>query len=321
MAWAFHITFFKVQHFLKSKLFFCALAIYLNLTTCFADQINANLSTGYEKITSPLVRIDIDSPLILVEGRTKLSGQYYLFNFNGVKDWNINKETSLDFSAIAFVKDAPKAEDLNFSTLSFDTNLRKNLNNFHIGFGPSIQRVWVANQTFRDNILLQSDLTYTNMHGGFTNFYFALAKSIYVKEFDFFDSKTVTASFTHHIKDVGLGFSALDLQFNASREKNTQDFDDLSNSAYYGRISIDRLMFGLTWSGGVSITKSSFDAPFFEGFDKRSDSYVSYEFGLERKISETIQLNLDFNKAKNSSNLALFESEYHSVNLSLNFSY
>jgi hypothetical protein len=306
---------------LKSKLILFAFACYLNITPCFADQLIVNLSTGYEKITSPLVRIDIDSPLILVEGRTKLSGQYYLLNFNGVKDWEFNNETSVDFSTLAYIKEAPKADDLNFSTLSFDTNLRKNLKQFHIGFGPSIQRVWVANQTFRDNILLQSDLTYTNMHGGFTNFYFALAKSIYVEEFDFFDSNTVTASFTHHINDVGLGFSALDLQLNASRERNTKDFDDLSNSAYYGRISIDRLMFGLTWSGGVSITKSSFDAPFFEGFDKRSDTYVSYEFGLERKISEKFQLNLDFNKAKNSSNLALFESDYHSVNLSLNFTY
>lgn len=306
---------------MKSKFILLAFACYLNLTSCFADQLIVNLSNGYEKITSPLVRIDIDSPLILVEGRTKLAGQYYLLNFNGVKDWNINKENSVDFSTSAYIKEAPKAVDLNFSTLSFDTNLRKNFNHFHFGFGPSIQRVWVANRTFRDNFLLQSDLTNTTLDGGFTNFYFGIAKSMYVNEFSFFDSKTVTASFTHHINDVGFGFSALDLQLNASREKNTQDFDDLSNRAYYGRISIDREMFGLTWSGGASITKSFFDAPFFDGFDKRRDSYVSYEFGLERKLSDNVNLNFDLNKAKNSSNLALFESDYHSVNLSLNFSY
>lgn len=48
-------------------------------------------------------------------------------------------------------------------------------------------------------------------------------------------------------------------------------------------------MLGLTWSVGASITKSYFDAPIFEGFDKRRDSYVSYEFGIERRISDEIQ--------------------------------
>lgn len=306
---------------MKFKLILFAFFCQLFYTCCFAEQFNADLSTGYEKISSPLVRIDLDSPLILVEGRTKLAGQYYAINLNGMKEWALSNETSLDLSISSYVKQAPKAEGLNFSNLSLDTNWRKNFNHFHFGLGPSVQRVWVANQTFRDNLVLQSDMTYVSTDGGFTNAYFALAKSLYVDEFDYLNSKTITASLTHHIKQIGLGFSALDLQLNASREKNTQDFDDLSNHAYYGRVSIDREMLGLTWSLGASITKSYFDAPFFDGFEKRRDSFVGYEFGVERKLTEHIHANLDFNKAKNKSNLALFESEYHSVNLSLNLMY
>ncbi len=293
----------------------------LNVPASFANQLSANVSTGYETITSPLVRIDIDSPLILVEGRSKLAGNYNQVNINGVIDWQLGNDTSMDITASVYVKQAPKAEDLNFSNFSTDASLRKNLDQLNIGFGPSVQRIWIANQEFRDSVSLQSDFTYVKSSGGFTNLYFAIAKSLYVDEFDFLDSKTVTASLTHHINNVGLGFSALDIQLNANRDKNTQHFDDLSNYAYYGRISIDREMLGLTWSVGASITKSYFDAPFFEGFDKRRDSYVSYEFGIERRISDKMQLSLDFNKAKNSSNLVLFESNYRALNVSLNYNY
>lgn len=299
----------------------CAIAFLFFLAPSFADQLSANISTGHEKITSPLVRIDIDSPLILVEGRTKLAGQYHQLSLNGVKSWEMNQATGVDLSANVYIKQAPNAPDLNFSTLSFDASLRNNFAHVNVGIGPSVQRIWVANQRFRDSVSLQSDFTFVKADGGFTNIYFALSKSLYIDAFQYLDSKTMTASFTHHIQDVGLGFSALDLQFNASREKNTQHEDDLSNHAYYGRVSIDREMLGLTWSLGASITKSYFDAPFFDGFEKRRDSYVGYEFGVERKLTEHIHANLDFNKAKNNSNLALFESDYHSVNLSLNLMY
>lgn len=81
----------------------------------FANQFSANVSTGYETITSPLVRIDIDSPLILVEDHIKLAGHYNQVNINGIKDWQLGSDTSIDFTASAYVKQAPKAEDLNFS--------------------------------------------------------------------------------------------------------------------------------------------------------------------------------------------------------------
>jgi hypothetical protein len=93
--------------------------------SCNAAQFNASLSSGYEKITSPLVRIDLDSPLILVEGRSKLAGNYFLLNLSGVKDWELPYSMTIDISANAYVKQAPKAEDLNFSTTSIDATWRK----------------------------------------------------------------------------------------------------------------------------------------------------------------------------------------------------
>ncbi len=297
------------------------LVFALTTTPCLADQFNASVSSGYEKITSPLVRIDLDSPLILVEGRTKLAGHYYQLNLSGVKSWDFSGDTGLDLSANVYAKNAPKAEDLNFGSLSTDATWRKKFGNLNFAIGPSLQRILVANKTFRDSAALQSDLTYIAEGGSFSNMYVAASKSYHVNEYDFLNSKTFTASFTQHFKNIGLGFSALDLQLNASREKNIQDFDDLSNHAYYGRVSIDREMLGLTWSVGVSIIKSHFDSPFFDGFEKRRDRYVSYEFGVERKISDKMHVNLDFNQGENRSNLALFESDYRAANISLSYNY
>jgi hypothetical protein len=297
------------------------LTLALHASVVFAEQFSASVSTGYEKVTSPLVRIDTDSPLIFVEGRTKLAGHYNQVSINGVKDWQLGNAVSMDISANAYVKEATSAKDLNFSQVSLDTSWRKNLGRFNIGFGPSVQRIWVASQSFRDSASLQTDFTLVESNGSFTNLYMALSKSRYVDDFDFLDSKTITASLTHHINNIGFGFSAFDLQLNANREKNTRHFDDLSSDAYYARVSIDREMLGLTWSLGASLTKSYFDAPFFEGFDKRRDAYVSYEFGVERQVSDKWTFNVDLNQGENKSNLALFESKYKSANLSLSYRY
>jgi hypothetical protein len=287
----------------------------------YAGQLSAGISTGYEKITSPLVRIDIDAPLLLVEGRSKLTGQYYQFGASGFYDWDLGRDYSYDLSASTSIKQAPNAEDLNFSIVSVDTAFRKKIGEISLGIGAAVQRTWVANSEFRDSLSLQSDLTYTKANGSFTNVYLGVSKNYFADEFEFFDSQSATLSLTQHTKDIGLGFSALDLQLSASRDKNIRNSDDLSNYACYGRVSLDKKMLGLTWSAGASITKSYFDAPFFDGFAKREDSYISYEFGVEREFSDTLKMSLDFNKAKNKSNLVLFESDYRAVNLTLNYTF
>ena len=288
---------------------------------CKADQLNGNISTGYEQVSSPLVRIDVDSPLMLVEGRTKLAGRYYQFSLSGVKDWDIENASSLSLSASSSIKISPSAKDLNYGLVSIDGAWRKQLGSVSIGIGPSVQRVWIVNERFRDSVTMQTDITYVQPNGSFTDIYMDVSKSFFVEDYDFSNSKSTTLSFTHHINALGLGFSALDLQLSATREKNTQDFEDLSSRSFYARASIDRNMLGLTWSMGASLTKSNFDAPFFEGFPKRNDLYVSYEFGLEREFSDKMHMSLDFTKAQNRSNLVLYESDYRLLSLSLNYVY
>lgn len=293
--------------------------IYLFCSHCNAGQLSAALVTGYEAVSSPLVRIDLDSPLILVEGRTELASPYYQFNLNGVKDWDFGNESEFSFSANSNIKISPNAEGLNFSMLSIDAIWRKKLNELNFEIGPSVQRIWVANADFRDSLALQFDVTHVRQNGSYTDLYFEFAKKYFVEEIDFFDSKSATVSLIQHMKDIGFGFSALDFELSATREQNIKDANELSNKTFYGRVSLDREMLGLTWSAGVSVTHSIFDAPFSDGFDRRRDLYVSYEFGVERKFSDHVSMSLALTKAENHSNLALFESDYQLISLSLNY--
>lgn len=286
-----------------------------------AAQVNASLISGYEKITSPLVRIDFNGSLILVEGLNRLEGRYNQLNASVFNNWVVTDNLGFNASANTNIKQAPDNKDLNYSQITLDGTFRKKIDDFSLGMGASVQRIWIANSTFRDSASLQSDLTYIRPDGGFTNVNVSVAKSFFVEDFDFFDNKSATISMAHHSKDVGLGFSALDLQLSATRQKNVRESDDLSNFSYFGRASLDRKMLGLTWSVGASVTNSYFDEPFFDGFAKRADSYVSYEFGVEREFSNKLRMSLDFNKAKNSSNLALFESNFRAVSFSLNYNF
>ena len=305
-----------LQNIIVSLLLNFAFSFY-----CIADQFNLDVGTGYEKVTSPLVRIDLEGPLILVDGRSQLAGQFYQVKADSLKDWDIGSKGTFNLSANLDVKDSPKAQGLNFSTASLEAVWRKELDHFNLSFGPTIQRVWVANARFRDNVCLQTDLTYVKDKGTYSNLYMALSKNYYVEDFEFMDSKAITVSLTHHINEIAFGFTDLDLQLSATRDKNIADSNDLSNYAYYGSVSIDRKMLGLTWSFVASMTQSYFDEPFFDGFAKRRDRYISYEIDVERKLTDQLSLNLAINTAENYSNLALFQSDYQLINLTLNYTY
>jgi hypothetical protein len=290
-------------------------------STLNAGQFNANLSYGYEKITSPLVSIDFDSPLILVEDISNLSAHYNQLNLSALQDWEINHQYSFDVSGNALVKDAIETKDLNFSIASIDGTLRKKLGDTTLSIGSSAQRIWVANSNFRDSLSIQTDFTIVKSNGSFTDIYIGLSKNYFVNDFAFFNNRTSTISLTHHLASPEQLINGLDFQASINREKNLKDSEDLSNYSYYGRVSVDKQLAGLTWSVGASINKSYFDKPFSAGFEKRRDDYTSYEFSVERAISDTLSMSLELTKARNSSNLALFDSKYESFNLTLNYNY
>lgn len=286
-----------------------------------AGQFNASLNYGYEKITSPLVSIDFDSPLILVEDITNLSAHYNQLSMSALQDWEINHQYSFDVSGNVLVKDAIETKDLNFSIASIDGTFRRKFSDSTLSAGPSLQRIWVANSNFRDSIAVQTDYTFLRPNGSFTDIYIGLSKNYFVKDFVFFNNRTSTISLTHHITSTNYWISGLDFQASINREKNLKNSEDLSNYSYYSRLSLDKQLAGFTWSIGASINKSYFDKPFSFGFEKRRDDYTSYEFSVERPINDAVTMSIELTKARNSSNLAMFDSKYQSFNLSVNYTY
>lgn len=300
---------------------FCLLVLLICTTSCNADQFSANISTGYEKNTSPLVNIDFDTPLIFVEGRNKLAGHFYQLNLSTMKNWELSNNVSVDISANTIIKDVPEAKDLNFSIAFLDFSIRKKWGDFTLSLSPSVQRIWVENKPFRDSTAMQTDLTYVMENGNFTDLYLALSKNNFVEEYEFFDSKASTASLTQHIVNFGYGIDVIDLQLSVNREKNIKHEEDLSYYAYFARASIDKKMLGLTWSLGASSNKSYFDEAFFDGFEKRVDNNITYEMSVERQLSDKLAFLFEITHSRNYSNLALFESDYKAFNISLSYQY
>lgn len=290
-------------------------------STCFADQVNTSLNIGYERITSPIVRVQPNSPALLIDGKSKLDAYFYQVNLNVLNDWAINDDLNFDISTNASLKKAKDAETLNYGNFSVDGSWRKKFENNTLSIGPSIQRIWIQNENFRDSASLQSDLTNLKPDGGFTDVYLALSKNYFVKDYSFFDSNSLTTSLTQHNVDIASGFNALDWQLSISREKNARNFDDLSNYSYFGRVSVDKKLFDLTWSLGMSMTKSYFDKPLIVGLDKRKDRYINYEVSVERNISDSLNFAIELAKAKNNSNIAFYRSDYVSFSLSLFYNY
>lgn len=300
------------------------------LLLCYAALSNAQApsppatleaSVGHESISSPLVRVSPNGPLLRVEGLFKLSGNFARVAASGAHDWSVAGDGHFVLSGRADWKESPSAPDLGFGFVMADGVLTWPAGGWTMGAGPTVRRLWVAGDFFRDSAGLQANVLKPKPDGGYLGAFGDFAVNRHGEENRDLNNRAGSVSSQWRVIRPGAGIDALDLQAGLGRELNTEGLADLSSRSAFWRLSLEHKIAGLEWSIGAMAVYSRFDAPLMDELPVRRDAFRTLEFGVARRFGKQFAVHLELQSGRNKSNIPLYENrtQLGAVGLSLTY--
>jgi hypothetical protein len=284
--------------------------------------VRAEISFGREHYSSPLVRFANEGPLIRIEGRNILAGNYHRVAASGSQGFSLGNNLSLQLNGAFEDKNFLVAKDLNFRLYNLDSQFRWQLqDNNSLGFGPGVQRIEVAGKPFRQRHSLQTDWTHIDPDRGYTTLVIDYGRNRHAEEFKDLDSTSGLALVRHQFLKPVSFLNEIAVEAGIGKESNLNHLDDLSSRQQYARISSEWGTGPLKLAGGLMIQKARFKAASLDELPVRQDVFSSIDLSCEYTLSKDVFLRADTSRGNNRANSALFESRFntHSLSLAINF--
>lgn len=275
------------------------------------------LSLGHEELTSPLVRLSDTGPLLRVEGLSRLAGNTWRLAGSFMHDWSTAEGASFALSGHAETRRSPQAPDLDWSLISTDLMARRPLAGMLWGLGPTLQRLDVAGRHFRDVLGLQADVLRTLEAGGHWSLAGLRAEYRHPGDNRDFDSALAMWNVQRRFAQPLPGTDSLDIEAGVLRERNRRGLPELSSRSVYGRVALAGKLGEVEWSAGLMLQRSRFDASPLPALAPRRDGYRAVDLALSYDLTADNYIKLEANFARNAANLALYESRYRQLALTL----
>ena len=233
-----------------------------------------------------------------------------------MKDWGIEGGRRFSLSLDLHDKLSSQTE-LKFTTGSLSPMFRWLLEQGSIGVGPSLQRIGVAGEHFRDAYGVHADWILPSGEDNHWVIMVDAAKNEHQEDYQDMDSRSLLLMLQRHEASPWTGIDALDLELGITREWNARGFNELSNRSLFARASIEKQMAGITWGIGLTANADRFDDTPLPEWPRRRDRALQWEFSAEHVLSQGLVLRLESSAAKNRANLPLYENRYRLTSLTL----
>lgn len=274
-------------------------------------------SLGHESLSSPVVRIDPASALILVDGTTRLRGAYGRLAGSLFGDLSLGGDLTANASARLDTKWSPRARDLDFTMANIDAAIRRPFAGASLGLGPTLSHVRVAGSRFRDGAGLRVDLAASD---GADGHWAVLADGGLHRHgpgYEELDARVAGISVHRRIVRPFEGVAAVDVEAGLSRTANRYGFEDLSSRGSFARIAFESKLAGFDVVLALSGQQSRFDAGAFEDMAARRDRFVLVEIGVSHDLGKDTTIRADFTWGRNSANLAIYENRMRAFSVTL----
>ena len=284
--------------------------------------LHVETSFGREHYSSPLVRFSNEGPLIRIDGRNTLAGNYQRLAASGSTGFNLASDLSLQTNGALEEKRFTQAKDLDFRLMSVDAIMRLQLpNNHSLGFGPGIQHINVAGKPFRQRHAVQTDWTKMSPDDGYTTVVIDYGRNRHAQEFKDMDSTSGLALVRRQFLKPLSFLNEIAVEAGVGMENNLNHLDDLSSRQKYARLSSEWNTGSLKWTLGLMTQKARFKAASLDELPVRQDTLSSVDLSCEHALSKDVFIRIDTMRSNNKANSALFESRFngHSMSLGLNF--
>ena len=282
-----------------------------------AAQFSAEVGVGYEAQTSPLVRLSPQGELINIDGLQRLGGSHILAGIQGFSNWQLSPGWSVSLAGDASQKRAPGASDFDFGMVSVQPAVHLTLGTGSLGWGLGLQQIAVSGRSFREVRSTQVDWTLPSADGSFFSVAADVGDNRHPNEFSDLDSVSTSLSLQRHWVKPLTGVDALDMSVYFARERNGQDFAELSHRSQMLSTSMQWRWQDITWSAGVNFQRVEFDATAFAAEPVRVDRAVGIELGAELELSPKHTLRFEYSEVRSASTIGLYDNSYQQITIKM----
>lgn len=277
----------------------------------------AELGLSRASSSSPLFRFSPEGTLVLLPGRSRLAGTLLDGSLSGQREWVLGSDWRPSVSVRVDNSVSRQARDLQFGQLSVDGSVRRSMALGTAGIGVTLQRLWVAGQSFRDVPGFHLDATRALGIGSHVMLGYDRARYRHSGEFVDLDALVQQVSGGGRVANPLPGVSGLDVQAGWRREDNRRGLQDLSLLGRYLRLSADHDRGPWSFNVALTVNRSHYRASLDEVLPARREQSLSVEIGASVDLSDGQTLKMQAQWSRNRARPALFDNRYRSFGVGL----
>lgn len=278
---------------------------------------NAELASGYERYTAPLIQVSETGALTRLDGLGRLAGRVTRLSASGTVGHTAADGSAAHLSASFLDKSSPQAPTLGFRLLSIDPMLSLPLGEGSLSAGYTVQKIDVAERAFRYRRVAHADWTRATPDGGYVSYVVEYALNRHVQDFELLDGRAAGAIARRSFHDPLPGVAELSAEMGYSREHNSGGSDAYSNRVLHARLSVEVHYGDLGLALGWMHLRAGFDAPEFDGQRARRDRFNLFELTASYPLGKAVEARLEWTGGRNAANSPLYQNRFTGTLLGL----
>jgi len=282
-----------------------------------SGHVEAEFGQGWERSTSPLVRVSPDGALVQLPGLSKLAGPVSRLLVNGSREWSTNGPLQFSATAVSEVRWSPTARDLDLAFATADFSARWGFGAGSFSVSPSHMILGVAGKSFRTTDSVRIDWTHTSGEGDLWSIRVEPARYRHSSAFVDLNADVFAVSGNTRWKLSDMGLDKLEFAWGVRRERNRQRYADLSNRGAHASLEAVWPFFGAQWSATLLLQHTKFDAAGPDGLPARRDRFLSTDLTAEWPLSKTSFVRMNLSNAINHATPSLYENQHRTIEISV----
>ena len=279
--------------------------------------IETEFGQGWERSTSPLVRVSPDGALVQLPGLSKLAGSVSRLLVSGSREWSSGGPIQFSATAVSEVRWSPTARDLGLAFATIDVAAHWNVGSGSLGVSPSHMVLGVAGKSFRTTDSVRVDWTQASPDGDLWSVRIEPARYRHSAAFVDLNADVLALSGNKRWKFADVGLDKVELAWGVRRERNRQGYVDLSNRGAHVSLEVAWPFIGAAWSATLLLQRTRFDAIGPDGLPARRDRFVSTDLTAEWPLAKNSYLRVSVSNATNHATPSLYENQHRTIELSV----
>lgn len=275
------------------------------------------VASGWEALSSPLLRVSEDGALVQIVGLSRLAGPVARLAVDAGNDWALTGPLRVSFTAHGESRWSPASRSLNFGAAVAEAGLRWQSGQGSFGLSPSLLRLTVANRPFRVAEALRLDWSEVDARGGLRAVRVESGRYRHAATYLDLDADVQSVSANRRWKFTGAALDSVEIAAGLRNERNRRGQTALSSRGGHISAELGWKMAGADCAATALWQATRFRAPGADALGVRRDRYGAFDVSAEWPLRPRLSLRVAVAGSDNRARPAIYDNRRQAFDVTL----